>query len=57
MELNRSRLIELQQMLKLVRDHEVRLLEDVGSGWVDITDRSVARWQRKIADLTAKLAE
>jgi len=47
----------IEQELELMASGKVRIGEDIGSGWIDKTDESIERAQRRLAQLNELLTE
>jgi len=51
------KIAHLQSLIDQVKSFKMVLKEDVGSGWVDITEKSTTRWSSKIKRLKKRLNE
>ena len=47
----------IEQQLELMQSGKVRTGEDIGAGWIDTTEESVARAKARLAELDELLTE
>ena len=47
----------IEQELELITSGKVRIGEDIGSGWIDKTDKAIERSKRRLSQLNELLTE